>query len=59
MLLDQKTLKVNHMRRSSIWKTSHFELHRKSLRISHLNVKAWLLNQQDNNNNDSHICKLC
>ena len=40
------------MRRSSIWKLSHFEFHQKALRISFLSFKAWWLNQQDNNNNN-------
>ena len=38
------------MRISSILKLSHFQLHRKALRISHFSFTAWGLNQQDNNN---------
>jgi len=45
-----KNTQLNHMRRSSIWKLSHFELHRKALRISYLSFTSWWLNQQNNNN---------
>ena len=47
-----KNSQLNHMRRSSIWKLSHFELHWKELRISFLSFTAWWLNQQVNNNNN-------
>merc|ERR1719489_415514 len=43
------------MRRSSIWKISHFELHRKALRISYLSFTSWWLNKQDNNNKFSFV----
>ena len=50
------------MRRFSTWKLSHFELHRKALRILYLNFTAWWLNQQDNNINiayDNFYSALC
>ena len=48
-----KNTKLNHMRRSSIWKLPHFELRRKALRISYVSFTAWWLKQQDNNNNSN------
>ena len=36
-----------HLRRSSTWKLSHVELHRKALRISYLRFTTWWLNRED------------
>ena len=54
-----KNTQLNHMRRSSIWTLSHFELNRKALRISYLSFTASWLNQQFNNNNTEkkHVLK--
>ena len=43
------------MRRPTIWKLSHFELHRNALRISYLSFASWWLKQQDNNNNNQGV----
>ena len=43
------------MQRSSIWKISQFELHRKALRISYLSFKSWWLNKQDDSNNNNTV----
>ena len=42
---------LNHMRRSSIWKLSYVELHRKARHISYSSFTTGWLNRQDNNNN--------
>ena len=47
---------LNHIRRYSIWKLYHFELHRKALLLSYLSFTAWWLNQKDNNNNNNYMC---